>query len=156
MTFIPTRQAGLDRLEAFLPRAGKAYAATRNADTGSEGRQNVSMLSPWLHAGLLSEAEVLERVLAEQGADKADKYISEIFWRIYFKGYLEQRPTIWAAFKQQRDNALAAIDANSGKRTAYAQAVEGRTGIEAFDYWAKELVDHGYLHNHARMWFASI
>jgi deoxyribodipyrimidine photo-lyase len=41
-------------------------------------------------------------------------------------------------------------------RTAYAQAVEGRTGIAAFDTFACDLVRHGYLHNHARMWFASI
>ena len=32
----------------------------------------------------------------------------------------------------------------------------GETGIEGFDDWARELVATGYLHNHARMWFASI
>ena len=37
-----------------------------------------------------------------------------------------------------------------------AQAETGATGIEGFDDWARELVQHGYLHNHARMWFASI
>jgi len=31
-----------------------------------------------------------------------------------------------------------------------------RTGIDCFDAWATELCDHGYLHNHTRMWFASI
>jgi deoxyribodipyrimidine photo-lyase len=41
-------------------------------------------------------------------------------------------------------------------RKAYNEATEGRTGIVAFDYWARELVETGYLHNHARMWFASI
>ena len=32
----------------------------------------------------------------------------------------------------------------------------GATGIDCFDAWARELVATGYLHNHARMWFASI
>jgi deoxyribodipyrimidine photo-lyase len=35
-------------------------------------------------------------------------------------------------------------------------AEEGRIGIACFDVWAIELVETGYLHNHARMWFASI
>jgi deoxyribodipyrimidine photo-lyase len=34
--------------------------------------------------------------------------------------------------------------------------MEGLTGIECFDAWVRELVDLGWLHNHARMWFASI
>jgi hypothetical protein len=48
------------------------------------------------------------------------------------------------------------LERNGGLRTAYAEATEGRTGIAAFDTWAHELVATGYLHNHARMWFASI
>jgi deoxyribodipyrimidine photo-lyase len=35
-------------------------------------------------------------------------------------------------------------------------AMLGETGIDGFDHWARELVATGYLHNHARMWFASI
>ncbi len=158
MDFAPTRAAALARLAAFLPAAGRRYAETRNADDGprAEGRGNVSQLSPWLHAGLLSETEVLEAVLGEHSPRAAEKFIAEVFWRIYFKGYLEQRPAIWVDFVKGRDGALAALDANAGLRKAYREAVEGRTGIEAFDVWAKELVATGYLHNHARMWFASI
>ena len=160
MDFIPTRAAGLDRLAQFLPAAGRRYAETRNADDGpgkgGTGRSNVSQLSPWLHAGLLREPEVLEAVLAHHSPRAAEKFIAEVFWRIYFKGYLEQRPAIWDDYCKGRDGALAAAAANAGLRTAYAEAIEGRTGIEAFDVWAEELVATGYLHNHARMWFASI
>ena len=158
MDFTPTRERGLDRLAQFLPSAGRHYAETRNADDGPEagGRGNVSQLSPWLHAGLLGEAEVLQAVLAKHSPRAAEKFIAEVFWRIYFKGYLEQRPAVWADYCTGRDAALAAVEANRGLATAYSEAVEGRTGIEAFDVWARELVDTGYLHNHARMWFASI
>ncbi len=158
MDFAPTRAAALTRLAAFLPAAGRRYAETRNADDGprAEGRGNVSQLSPWLHAGVIGEPEVLEAVLGAHSPRAAEKFIAEVFWRIYFKGYLEQRPAIWDDYRTGRDGALAALEANAGLRKAYAEAVEGRTGIEAFDVWAQELVATGYLHNHARMWFASI
>ena len=38
----------------------------------------------------------------------------------------------------------------------YFKAIEGNTGLECFDSWAKDLLEFGYLHNHSRMWFASI
>ena len=159
MSFAPTRTAALRRLDEFLPSAGRCYAERRNDDDGpdTEGlRGNVSQLSPWLHAGLIAEHEVLDAVLGTHGQRTAEKFIAEVFWRIYFKGYLEQRPAIWTDYCLARDEALSAVERNSGLRTAYAQAIEGRTGIEAFDIWARELIETGYLHNHARMWFASI
>jgi hypothetical protein len=105
---------------------------------------------------VIGEREVLEAVLGAHSPRAAEKFIVEVFWRIYFKGYLEQRPAIWANYCAGRDGALAALERNAGLSTAYAEATEGRTGIEAFDVWARELVATGYLHNHARMWFASI
>ncbi|KPF65644.1 FAD-binding domain-containing protein [Porphyrobacter sp. AAP60] len=158
MDTYPTRAAALSRLSAFLPAAGRRYAETRNHDDGpaDEGRGNVSQLSPWLHAGLIGERDVLEAVLSRHSQRDAEKFIAEVFWRIYFKGYLEQRPAIWDDFRTGRDSALAALERNAGIRTAYSKATEGRTGIEAFDIWVRELVETGYLHNHARMWFASI
>ncbi len=158
-SFAPTRTAALNRLAAFLPAAGRRYADTRNEDggPGADGAYgNVSQLSPWLHAGVLGEAEVIEAVLGQHSPNASEKFVAEVFWRIYFKGYLEQRPAIWSDYCAGRDAALAAVDRNAGIRTAYAEATEGRTGIEAFDVWARELVAAGYLHNHARMWFASI
>jgi hypothetical protein len=159
MTVTPTRERALERLAQFLPAAGRHYAETRNADDGpgADGTYgNVSQLSPWLHAGLIDEREVLEAVLAQHSPPAAEKFVAEVFWRIYFKGYLEQRPAIWTDYCAGRDGALAALERNAGVRTAYAEATEGRTGIQAFDVWARELVTTGYLHNHARMWFASI
>ncbi len=160
MLFTPTRAAGLQRLGEFLPRAGRAYANTRNHDDGApadgRARVNVSQLSPWLHAGLLSESEIIEAVLGQHSPSASDKFIAEVFWRVYFKGYLEQRPSIWRGFREGRDAALARMASNAGLRKAYDEATQGITGIAAFDHWARELVETGYLHNHARMWFASI
>ena len=159
MRWTADRSAGLDRLAAFVPLAGESYAQDRNHDEGaplSGARSNVSQLSPWLHAGLLSEHEVIEQVLAQHSPRACEQFVAEVFWRVYFKGYLEQRPTIWRAYVDERDAALARLATDTACADAYARATEGRTGIAAFDHWARELVATGYLHNHARMWVASI
>ncbi|MEL7447356.1 MAG: FAD-binding domain-containing protein [Pseudomonadota bacterium] len=155
MKWKPARAAAIAQLEAFLPRSGGEYSETRNYDDG-RARTNVSQLSPWLHAGVISEREVVERVLSQHSVTCSEKFIAEVFWRIYFKGYLEQRPSIWGSYCEQRDAAMSRLTSNAESQTAYAEATEGRTGIPAFDLWAQELVETGYLHNHSRMWFASI
>ena len=38
----------------------------------------------------------------------------------------------------------------------YLSAINGKTKIECFDNWVNELKNYNYLHNHTRMWFASI
>ena len=48
------------------------------------------------------------------------------------------------------------LDRSAGLRSRWEVATTSQTGIECFDAWASELVETGYLHNHARMWFASI
>ncbi len=155
MQWTPTRSAGLDQLSDFLPRAGRNYADTRNYDNGTQ-RSNVSQLSPWLHAGLLSQAEVCAAALEQHGPQASEQFVAEVFWRVYFKGYLEQRPSVWTAYCKDRGAALSKLQSSSSHSKAYDEAVRGNTGIEAFDHWARELVETGYLHNHARMWFASI
>jgi hypothetical protein len=159
MDWTADRSAGLARLAAFAPHAGRTYAANRNFDDGvpeKGARDNVSQLSPWLHAGLLVEREVIAAALAEHSHEDCDQFVAEVFWRVYFKGYLEQRPSIWRAYVAERDAALAALDTEPQRAEAYARATRGRTGIAAFDHWARELAATGYLHNHARMWTASI
>jgi deoxyribodipyrimidine photo-lyase len=141
----PTRAAGLARLAAFAPRMGRAYAATRNHDSGPGARANVSVLSPWVRHRLVLEAELAAAAAPFGGA--AEKFVSEVFWRTYFKGFLERHPAIWAAYTTARA---------APRPPGYEAAIAGRTGIACFDAWAHELVETGYLHNHARMWFASI
>lgn len=154
--FGPTRAAGLRRLEQFAARSGRHYASTRNYDLGPEQRSNVSALSPWLRHRLITEEEVLSRVLALRGAKAAEKFIQEVFWRTYFKGWLEQRPSVWKSYQSTLLTWLQKLDGDSDLAATYLDAVSGRTGIDCFDHWARELAHTGYLHNHARMWMASI
>lgn len=151
-----TRSRGLEQLEDFLPRAGRDYASKRNFDLGPEARDNVSQLSPFIRHRLLLESEVLEATLAQHAREDADKFIQEVFWRAYFKGWLEQHPSVWQSYRRDVSAAIAALERDADVCAAYDRAVSGRTGIDCFDAWAQELVRTGYLHNHARMWFASI
>ena len=154
MDFPPTRAAGLERLAAFLPKAGRAYASDRNYDRPEAGHRGVSGLSPYLRHRLLTEREVVQTVLNRHSAQASEKFVQEVFWRLYWKGWLERRPSIWANYRECAARARDAMDGDLAARVAAAEA--GRTGIDCFDAWARELTDSGYLHNHARMWAASI
>ena len=148
--FIATRVAGLEALDEFLPHAGSAYARDRNHDLGAS-RRAVSGLSPYLRHRLVTEREVVGAVLERHTLGAAEKFVQEVFWRTYWKGWLEQNPEVWRRYRRDVDRV-----ADEGVPAGYDEAVAGRTGIDAMDAWVRELVDTGYLHNHARMWFASI
>ena len=151
-----TREAGLRRLADFVPRAGVLYEKSRNFDFGPERRGNVSTLSPYVRHRLLLEEEILETVLLNHSASASRKFIEEIFWRAYFKGWLEQHPTVWTDYRRSVSRALQTLQDDAQLLQRYEAAVAGNTGIDCFDAWVQELISDGYLHNHARMWFASI
>lgn len=152
----PTRAAGLERMAAFQPRMGRAYSAGRNTDRGPGRQDAVSQLSPWVRRRLVNEEELARAALEAHGPRTAEKFVQEVIWRTYWKGWLEMRPDVWSRYQAERDAAAERVGANAGLRRALTEATEGRTGIEGFDDWARELVETGWLHNHARMWFASI
>jgi deoxyribodipyrimidine photo-lyase len=148
----PSRRAALDHLRQFVPRAGASYASNRNTDPGPGRPAGVSRLSPAVRYRLVTEQDVIAEVLGRHSFDAAGKFIQEVCWRTYWKGWLELRPLVWQRFLAECD---AARDTMGGSADL-AAAEEGRTGIDCFDAWARELAETGYLHNHARMWFASI
>jgi hypothetical protein len=149
--FTPTRAAALARLEAFLPAAGR-YAADRNFVR--PGNNHVSKLSPWLQKRLLLEEEVVAAARERWPFAALEKFVQEVYWRTYWKGWLEQRPAAWTRWREAIPRLTDALQGD--QRATWEAAREGRTGIAGFDDWAQELVATGYLHNHARMWFASI
>lgn len=155
-TFPATRAEALARLAAFAPRMGADYATGRNTDPGPGARRDVSRLSPAVRHRLVTEAELVGTALAHHGARGAEKFIQEVFWRSYWKGWLELRPGVWEAYRAELARDRAALATNGGLRRAYETAVAGATGIAPFDAWMAELRRDGWLHNHVRMWVASI
>ncbi len=151
-----TRSEAAARLATFVLSAGQVYARQRNYDLGPGDRRNVSVLSPYIRHRLITEAEVVEAVLGQHSLRDSEKFIQEVCWRTYWKGWLEQRPQVWHRTVEETNALLAGDHSDPTLARRLLRAETGATGIACFDAWAAELVDTGYLHNHARMWFASI
>ena len=136
-----------------MPRAGVDYARERNYDPGPGQRSTVSGLSPWVRLRVIPEWQLIAEVLQHHSATEAAKFIDEVCWRTYWKGWLRRRPTLWDAYlRELADDQSELTDSN----TRYHAVVKAESGIECMDVWTRELLDTGYLHNHARMWYASI
>lgn len=151
---ISTYDVPLNRRDAqsawrmFLPKVID-YGARRNfLESGS-----VSRLSTAFRFRLLLEDEILSETLQEHQFADAEKWLQEVCWRRYWKGWLDRRPGVWSDWKH-RVKMLS--DSLSADQLARAEAVtHGRGGVGCMDTLALELRSTGYLHNHARMWWAS-
>lgn len=152
----PTREAALQQLAGFVPKSGRSYAASRNYDLGPGDRSNVSTLSPYVRHRLVTEQEIVDAVLSRFALSTAEKFVQEVCWRTYWKGWLEQRPGVWHRYRDELSRLETEITSDPAHAQTFEGAIAGETGIDCFDAWVRELVETGYLHNHARMWFASI
>ena len=148
MKFEVTREGALKRLDDFIENEITNYNSKRNFDFGAAERKNVSCLSPYITHRLITEFETVEKVLKKRPYQKVEKYIQEIFWRVYWKGWLELRPKVWTDFLEDLKNIK--------DDEKILEAINGKTEIACFNDWVKELKEFNYLHNHTRMWFASI
>ena len=152
MNFETSRAKAIEKLDRFVERNLSDYSKLRNFDFGHNKRDNVSCLSPYITHGVLNEVEILKKSLAKSSFSKNEKFIQEVLWRTYWKGWLELRPSVWSDYIISLNN----IREKYREDPNYLKAIEGKTNIECFDEWVKELKKHNYLHNHTRMWFASI
>ncbi len=148
MKFEISREGALKQLDNFINSDLANYSFKRNFDLGPDNKSNVSCLSPYISHRLITEYEVAKTVLSKFPYQKVEKYIQEIFWRVYWKGWLEHRPQVWTDFIED----LKGLKEDDN----YKKAINGETQIECFNDWVKELKENNYLHNHTRMWFASI
>jgi hypothetical protein len=152
MLFEASRAKAIEKLNHFAENNLTDYSKLRNFDLGPEGRSNVSCLSPYITHGIISEKEIIKKSLDKFSFAKNEKFIQEILWRTYWKGWLELRPNVWNDYLIE----LKKIREDFKNNKEYLNAIEGKTNIECFNYWVNELKENNYLHNHTRMWFASI
>ena len=148
MKFEITREGALKQLNNFISSQLANYSFKRNFDLSPNDKSNVSCLSPYISHRLITEYEVAKTVLKKYPYQKVEKYIQEIFWRVYWKGWLELRPQVWTDFMED----LKGFKEDDN----YKKAINSETQIDCFNNWVKELKENNYLHNHTRMWFASI
>ena len=152
MKFEASKVAALNRLNDFVENNLSEYSKLRNFDFGPENRTNISGLSPYITHGVVNEKEVIEKSLNKFSFSKNEKFIQEVLWRTYWKGWLELRPNVWTDYLVELNKIREDFKNNKN----YINAIDGKTNIECFDQWVTELKENNYLHNHTRMWFASI
>ncbi len=152
MIFEASRAKALNQLNNFVENNLGEYSKLRNFDFGPEKRSNISCLSPYITHGIINEKEVIQKALSKFSFSKNEKFIQEVLWRTYWKGWLELRPNVWADYLIELNQIKNEFRDNQD----YIAAIEGTTKVDCFNEWVKELKENNYLHNHTRMWFASI
>ena len=152
MMFEASRAKAVDKLDYFIKNNLSEYTKLRNFDFGPDNRSNTSCLSPYITHGTINELEIINKSLNKFSFSKNEKFIQEVLWRVYWKGWLELRPNVWSDYLIELDKIKNDFKDNQN----YLNALEGKTNIECFNYWVNELKENNYLHNHTRMWFASI
>ncbi len=152
MNFEASRAKAIEKLNNFIENNLSDYSKLRNFDFGPENRSNISCLSPYITHGIINEKEVIEKSLSKFSFSKNEKFIQEVLWRTYWKGWLELRPSVWTDYLIE----LSKIRNKFKNSESYLNAINGKTNIGCFNEWVNELKENNYLHNHTRMWFASI
>ena len=131
----------------FLKKKITFYEKYRNYDNGPESENFVSGISQFVTHRVLLEYSIIKDVRFNYKSKNVNKFIEEVYWRIYWKGWLENRPSVWTKFVQKSNNKF--------DLKMYEKAIQGKTEIPFFNSWVDELKEFNYLHNHTRMWFAS-
>ncbi|MDC1133517.1 FAD-binding domain-containing protein [Alphaproteobacteria bacterium] len=140
MTIFPTNNDEIIKnINYFCNETIKNYSSKRNFVLGSP-HINVSKLSPYIRRRLISEEQILKKIIKNKSDFKIDKFVIQLFWRTYFRGWLETHPWVYEQYEKENKS----------------YNIPSKTGIKCFDSWTEELIETGYLHNHARMWYASI
>ena len=152
MNFPISRKNTLKKLDDFIENNVLDYTKSRNFDFGIQNRKNISCLSPYVSHGIISETEIINKVHKKHLFNKTEKFVQEVLWRIYWRGWLELRPMVWNDYLIK----LKVLNEEYKTNENYLNAIKGETNIQCFNDWVNELKETNYLHNHTRMWFASI
>ena len=152
MNFETSRTFAEKKLDSFIDNNLNEYSKLRNFDFGPNKRSNISCISPYVTHGVINEIEIIKKSLKKYSFVKNEKFIQEVLWRVYWKGWLELRPDVWTDFKY----SLKKLKKEYENNNKYIEAINAKTNIDVFNSWVNELKNFNYLHNHTRMWFASI
>ena len=132
----------LSRIKSFKP---SKYGATRNYVNGS-----VSYLSPYISRGVISTKFILKTLLNNNyNPAHIEKFIQELAWRDYLQN-------VWISKENLINTDLKHNQFPVTNNFLSKAIVDAKTGITAIDKSILKLYDIGYMHNHLRMYVASI
>ena len=130
---IISRNGSKELLENFTDHKLANYKSKRNFDYGSYEKNFVSALSPALSRRIITEKEIIKHVSSQFSFGQIEKFVDEICWRTYWKGWLEHRPAVWYDYLSQLEN-FEDVKVNN---PLYNKSIEGSTGLECFDSLGK-------------------
>ncbi|MEM9081091.1 MAG: FAD-binding domain-containing protein [Verrucomicrobiota bacterium] len=145
-----TRTDALARLEAFIPVSAK-YSRDRN-HVFPFRHPNVSRLSPAIRHRLITEEETARAPLERYAESTLEKFTQEVYWRRYWKSWLSLRPQVWTNYRTEVEEIQNSLIPAVQRRLE--QVFAGNSGLAIMDLFTRELLETGYMHNHARMWWA--
>ena len=121
------------------------YASNRNFIDGS-----VSKLSPYISRGVISTKQVF-RFLIEKGYEfnEMEKFVQELAWRDYWQN-------IWVAKGDLINDDFKSTQADVLNYSTPSFLLDKSSSIEAIDEAIENFYSSGYIHNHVRMYIASI
>jgi deoxyribodipyrimidine photo-lyase len=121
------------------------YVKTRNFIDGA-----VTYLSPYISRGVISVKQVQESVLSKGHKPATiEKFLQELAWREYFQ-------RVWQAKGDGLFEDLKQPQPEVRNHQMINAVTEATTGIKSIDHSIEELYKIGYMHNHVRMYVASI
>ena len=125
MNFGTSRASAIEKLNKFIDQNLFEYSRLRNFDYGPNNRSNISCLSHYITHGVINELEVIDKSLKKFSFAKNEKFIQEVLWRVYWKGWLELRPNVWSDYLMELDKIKKEFKNNQN----YLDAIEGKTDI---------------------------
>ncbi len=143
LTLFPTSyDLIVERINAINP---IQYARTRNFING-----DVTYLSAYISRGVISVKQIKEAVLQKGYKPyEIEKFLQELAWREYYQRVWQvKKEFIFSDLKQPQSDFL-----HTQIPTAVINAA---TGIETIDAHINTFYKTGYLHNHIRMYLASM
>lgn len=121
------------------------YGKTRNYIDGA-----VTRLSPYISRGVISTKQVALSILSKgYKLKEIDQFLKELAWRDYFQ-------QVWIAKKSNIDKDIKQPQSKVSNTLISTSIVNSCTGIQAIDTSIQELYATGYMHNHLRMYVASM
>lgn len=123
----------------------KEYARTRNYINGS-----VSKLSPYISRGVISTKFIFDKLQARGNSwNEIEKFVQELCWRDFWQ-------IQWSSFGEIINRDVRFSQKNTISGLLPENIVDVNTGITAIDEAIKNLYSSGYMHNHARLYTASL
>ena len=133
------RHEALKRLNSM---DAESYNRNRNFLNGS-----VTKLSPFFRHGCLTLKEAADNAQSRFGP-LSEKFVFELAWRDYWRH-------VWYKMGNDIFSDIEDPKVVLGNKLMPDFIRQGITGLPCMDGFIRDLTHDGYVHNHARMWFAA-